>query len=258
MNAHVVERVELENNLRQALVNDEFELVYQPEINIASGMLIGVEALLRWRHPQRGLLMPAQFMAVAEESGLIVPIGDWVLRQACLQGAAWHQAGFPIVMAVNLSTAQFMHDHLVQSVDAALAASGLAPECLDLEFTESVIMSGNEKAITTVQALRDRGIQLTIDDFGTGFSSLSYLRRFPLSKLKIDRSFIDEITRKPAEAAIILAIIAVARSLKLRVIAEGVETEEQLRFLKQHGCDEYQGHYASIASSSPDFTRRHH
>ena len=257
MNAHVVERVELENNLRQALVNDEFELVYQPEINIASGMSIGVEALLRWRHPQRGLLMPAQFMAVAEESGLIVPIGDWVLRQACLQGAAWHAAGFPIVMAVNLSTAQFLHDHLVQSVDAALAASGLAPEFLDLEFTESVIMSGSEKAMSTVEALRERGIQLTIDDFGTGFSSLSYLRRFPLSKLKIDRSFIDEITRKPAEAAIILAIIAVARSLKLRVIAEGVETEEQLRFLKQHGCDEYQGHYASVASAAPDFTRRH-
>ena len=258
MNAHVVERVELENNLRQALVNNEFELVYQPEINIASGMSIGVEALLRWRHPQRGLLMPAQFFAVAEESGLIVPIGDWVLRQACLQGAAWHAAGFPIVMAVNLSTAQFLHDHLVQSVDAALAESGLGPEFLDLEFTESVIMSGNEKAVTTVQALRERGIQLTIDDFGTGFSSLSYLRRFPLSKLKIDRSFIDEITRKPADAAIILAIIAVARSLNLRVIAEGVETEEQLRFLQQHGCDEYQGHYASMASSSPDFTRRHH
>ena len=258
MNAHVIERVEMENNLRQALVNNEFELAYQPEINIASGMAIGVEALLRWRHPQRGLLMPNQFISVAEECGLIVPIGDWVLRQACMQAAAWHAAGFPVVMAVNMSTVQFTHDHVVQSVDAALAASGLAPEVLDLEITEDVIMSGNAKAVATVTALRERNIKLTIDDFGTGYSSLSYLRRFPLSKLKIDRSFVDEITRKPADAAIILAIIAVARSLNIRVIAEGVETAEQLNFLRQHGCDEYQGHYASQASAAPDLTRRHH
>ncbi len=258
MNAHVMERVEMENSLRQALANQEFELAYQPEINIASGLTIGVEALLRWRHPQRGLLLPAQFIGVAEECGLMVPIGDWVLRQACVQAAAWRDAGFPVVMAVNLSTVQFLHDHLVDSVDAALAASGLEPALLDLEITEDVIMSGNEKAAAAVVALRARGIQLTIDDFGTGFSSLSYLRRFSLTKLKIDRSFIDDITRKPADAAIILAIIAVARSLKLRVIAEGVETAEQLRFLQQHGCDEYQGNYASMAMASPDLTRRHH
>ena len=257
MNAHVIERVQMENKLRQALANGEFELAYQPEINIASGMAFGVEALLRWRHPERGLLLPGQFMDVAEETGLMVPIGDWVLREACRQAAAWRDAGVPVMMAVNLSTGQFMHDHVVQSVEAALAASGLAPEYLDLEIREEVIMSNNEKAIATVKALRERGISLTIDDFGTGFSSLSYLRRFPLSKLKIDRSFVDDITRKPADAAIILAIIAVARSLKLRVIAEGVETAEQLRFLQQHGCDEYQGYYASMAVAEPDLTSRH-
>ncbi len=257
MNAHVIERAQMEKALRQALANQEFELAYQPEINIASGMAIGVEALLRWRHPERGLLLPAEFMAVAEESGLMLPIGDWVLRKACRQAAVWRDAGVPVVMAVNLSTVQFMHDHLVESVDAALAASGLEPAYLDLEITEDVIMSNNEKAIATVKALRERGIGLTIDDFGTGFSSLSYLRRFPLSKLKIDRSFVDDITRQPADAAIILAIIAVARSLKLRVIAEGVETAEQLRFLQQHGCDAYQGYYASMAMPEPDLTRRH-
>jgi diguanylate cyclase (GGDEF)-like protein/PAS domain S-box-containing protein len=257
MHAHVIERVEMENNLRRALSNNEFELAYQPEIDIATGMTVGVEALLRWRHPERGLLLPAQFIAVAEECGMIVPMGDWVLRQACQQAAAWHQAGFPIVIAVNMSTVQFIHDHVVQSVDRALADSGLAPQFLELEITEDVIMSGNDKAVATVNALRERNIRLTIDDFGTGYSSLSSLRRFPLCKLKIDSSFVDEITRKPADAAIILAIIAVARSLNLRVIAEGVETAEQLSFLQRHGCDEYQGHYASAATAAPDFTRRH-
>jgi diguanylate cyclase (GGDEF)-like protein/PAS domain S-box-containing protein len=257
MNAHVIERVQMENKLREALANNEFELAYQPEVNIATGLTIGVEALIRWRHPQRGLLMPDQFIGVAEECGLMVPIGDWVLRQACIQARSWRDQGFPVVVAVNLSTDQFMHNNLVHSVDAALRESGLAPEYLDLEITEGVIMNGDARIIDTVNALRERGVQLTIDDFGTGYSSLSHLRRFPLSKLKIDRSFVDDITSKPADAAIIPAIIAVARSLKLRVIAEGVETAEQLRFLQQHGCDEYQGYYASMATADPDLTRRH-
>jgi diguanylate cyclase (GGDEF)-like protein/PAS domain S-box-containing protein len=256
MNAHVIERVEMENNLRRALDKGEFELAYQPEINIATRMTIGVEALLRWRHPQRGLLMPAAFLDVAEECGLMVPIGDWVLREACKRGAEWHAAGYPVVIAVNMSTVQFIHDHLIESVDAALAGSGLAPAFLELEIKEGVIMSGSDRAIATVDALRERGIGLTIDDFGTGYSSLSYLRRFALSKLKIDRSFVDEIVTRPDDAAIILAIIAVARSLRLGVIAEGVETAEQLQFLEQHGCDEYQGNYASSASATPDFTPR--
>jgi len=258
MNAHVIERVQLENAMRHALANREFELAYQPEVDMASGQTIGVEALLRWRHPERGLLLPHEFIDVAETSGLIVPIGEWVLREACTRGAEWRDAGYPVVVAVNLSSVQFLHEHLLRSVDNALAQSGLAPEFLDLEVTEGVIMGGNEKAIATVTALRERGVRLTIDDFGTGFSSLSYLRRFPLSKLKIDSSFIDEITTKPDDADMIAAIIAVARSLKLRVIAEGVETAEQLAFLRQHGCDEYQGNYAGGALAQPDLTTRHH
>ncbi len=257
MNAHVVERVQMENNLRHALANGEFELVYQPEINIATGVTIGVEALLRWRHPQRGLLLPDQFIALAEESGLMVPIGDWVLRQACVQARVWRDAGCPLVMAVNVSALQFMHPGLVHSVDAALAHSGLAPQFLDLEIAEGVIMSGDEGMMATVNALRERGVQLTIDDFGTGYSSLSTLRRFPLSRLKIDRSFVEDIARTPPDATMIPAIIALARSLKLRVIAEGVETAEQLRFLQQHGCDDYQGYYGSVATATPDLTRRH-
>ena len=257
MNAHVIERIQMENNLRQALVNEEFVLAYQPEINIDTGLTIGVEALIRWRHPTRGLLLPDQFIGVAEECGLMVAIGDWVLRQACMQARAWRDAGCPVVVAVNLSTLQFLHDGLVASVDAALDQSGLEPHFLDLEITEAVIMNGDPATIATVSALRERGVQLTIDDFGTGYSSLSTLRRFPLSKLKIDRSFIEDITRAPADATMIPAIIAVARSLKLRVIAEGVETAEQLSFLQQHGCDEYQGYYASAALPDPDLTRRH-
>lgn len=245
MNAHVVERVQMENMLRRALANGEFELEYQPEIDIRSGLTIGVEALIRWRHPERGLLLPHEFIQVAEECGLIVPIGEWVLREACRQAQVWREQGFPVVVGVNLSGAQFIHPNLVPVVDDALASSGLEPRFLDLEITESVIMNGDATTGATVQALRERGVQLTIDDFGTGYSSLSCLRRFPLSKLKIDRSFIEDITRDPEDAAIIPAIIAVARSLKLKVIAEGVENAEQLRYLQEQGCDEYQGRYAS-------------
>ncbi|WP_167236029.1 sensor domain-containing protein [Massilia genomosp. 1] len=256
MNAHVIERVQIENELRHALSNQEFFLEYQPEVNIASGLTIGVEALLRWRHPQRGLLMPHQFIPVAEECGLMVPIGEWVLRQACSQARAWRDEGCPVVVAVNLSGAQFLHGGLVHSVDEALRLSGLAPEFLDLEITESVIMRGDEATAATVAALRGRGVQLTIDDFGTGYSSLNFLRRYPLTKLKIDRSFVDEIPQDDTTATLIPAIIAVARSLKLRVIAEGVETAEQLMFLQQHGCDDYQGFYASMASTEPDLKPR--
>jgi EAL domain-containing protein (putative c-di-GMP-specific phosphodiesterase class I) len=177
-----------------------------------------------------------------------VPIGEWVLREACRQARVWRDQGFPVVVAVNLSGAQFIHPNLVRCIDDALGSSGLEPRFLDLEITESVIMHGDAITGTTVQALRERGVQLTIDDFGTGYSSLSCLRRFPLSKLKIDGSFIEDITRAPHDAAMIPAIIAVARSLKLKVIAEGVETAEQLRYLREQGCDEYQGRYASSAS----------
>ena len=257
MNAHVIERVQMENSLRHAIANQEFVLEYQPEVAIDSGLTIGVEALLRWRHPERGLLLPDQFLPVAEECGLIVPIGEWVLREACAQAQRWRAEGMPVLVGVNLSTVQFLHDNLVGCVDEALRSSGLPPQFLDLEITEGVIMNGDAATVATVDALHRRGVRLTIDDFGTGYSSLSFLRRFPLSKLKIDRSFVDDITSAPNDAAIIPAIIAVARSLKLRVIAEGVENEAQLRFLQQHGCDEYQGYYASMASPAPDLTRRH-
>ncbi|MDQ1829596.1 sensor domain-containing protein [Massilia scottii] len=272
MNAHVIERVQIENELRHALSNQEFLLEYLPEVNIASGQTIAVEALLRWRHPQRGLLMPHQFIAVAEECGLMVPIGEWVLRQACARARVWRDEGCPVVVAVNLSGGQFIDSGLVHSVEEALRLSGLAPEFLDLEFTESVIMRGDDATMATIATLRALGVQLTIDDFGTGYSSLSFLRRYPLTKLKIDSSFVKDIVdantdpapdaggpvNASANADLIPAIIAVARSLKLRVIAEGVETAEQLRFLRQHGCDDYQGYYASMASSDPDLKPRPH
>ncbi|WP_426192631.1 sensor domain-containing protein [Massilia sp. DWR3-1-1] len=257
MNAHVIERVDMENRLRQALAAHEFILEYQPEIDIASGRTTGVEALIRWRHPQRGVLHPEHFMPVAEASGLIVPIGEWVLREACRQGRVWRDHGFPVVVAVNLSRAQFVHAQLMGFVDAALAQSGLAAQYLDLEITEAVFMDPEPATIATIDALRRRGVQLTVDDFGTGYSSLSSLRRFPLSKLKIDRSFIDDLMRGPVERSVIPAIIAVARSLKLRVIAEGVEHETQLRYLAEQGCDAYQGFYASAASSTPDLSGPH-
>ncbi|WP_227496684.1 putative bifunctional diguanylate cyclase/phosphodiesterase [Massilia litorea] len=244
MNSRVLERVQVEQRLRRALDKGEFELEYQPEIDIGSGRTVGFEALIRWRDPERGLLMPSAFISAAEESGLIVPIGKWVLFEACQQARRWRDAGFTVAVAVNLSHVQFIHDDLLGDVDEALAASGLAPEFLDLEITEKTIMGGDAATLALVSTLRARGVQLTIDNFGTGFSSLSSLRRFPLSKLKIDRSFIDDIVSEPDGAAMIPAIIALARSLKLKVIAEGVETAEQLQYLRQHGCDEYQGFYA--------------
>ncbi|GAB3380521.1 putative bifunctional diguanylate cyclase/phosphodiesterase [Massilia agri] len=253
MNARVLERGVLEQRLRQALDRGEFLLEYQPELEVGSGRVIGVEALIRWRHPERGLLLPHDFLPVAEECGLIVPIGDWVLREACRQARAWRDEGHDVTVAVNLSDVQFLHGRLLDTVDEALAQSGLAPECLDLEITEGAIMRGDAGLDGIVEALRSRGVQLTIDRFGTGLSSLSSLRCYPLSKLKIDRSFVSDIEHDPVDAALIPAIIAVARSLRLRVIAEGVETAEQLRFLQQHGCDQYQGFYAAGASSRPDF-----
>jgi len=256
MNAHVLERAEMENRLRHAIELHEFVLEYQPEIEIASGRTVGVEALLRWRDPQRGLLQPEQFIPVAEASGLIVPIGEWVLQEACRQVKAWHQQGLPLVVAVNLSRAQFLSNRLVEFVDAALARSGLAPRFLDLEITEAIFMDPDPATLATIGALQARGVRLTVDDFGTGYSSLASLRRYPLSKIKIDRSFIEDLLRGAEGASVIPAIIAVARSLNVRVIAEGVEQESQLRYLERHGCDEYQGYLAGAASSTPDLTDR--
>ena len=218
MNAHVVARVQLETQLRAALANGEFVLDYQPEIDLASGRAVAAEALIRWRHPQRGVLLPAEFLEVAEECGLAVPIGNWVLHEACRQARTWRNGGLNMAVAVNLSASQFIDQRLIQTVDAALAGAGLPADCLELEVTEAVIMRGDAATGATIAALTGRGVHLTVDDFGTGYSSLSWLRRFPLSKLKIDRSFIDDIDSDPNGAGMIPAIIAVARSLKLKVL----------------------------------------
>ena len=254
MNAHVMARVQMENQLRVALAGGQFVLEYQPEIDLATGHAVAAEALIRWRHPQRGLLLPAEFLDVAEECGLSVPIGAWVLHEACRQAKAWRDGGLAMTVAVNLSAGQFVDQHLVDTVDDALASVSLPADCLELEVTEAVIMRGDAATSATIAALTERGVRLAIDDFGTGYSSLSWLQRFPLSKLKIDRSFIDDIDSDPNEAGMIPAIIAVARSLKLTVLAEGVETDAQLRFLQAHGCDEYQGYLAAPPTRAPNFT----
>jgi EAL domain-containing protein (putative c-di-GMP-specific phosphodiesterase class I) len=247
----------LENSLRNALRSHEFILEYQPQIHIASNQLIGAEALIRWQHPALGRMMPARFIRVAEECGLIVPIGDWALRQACLQARAWQDQGLELVIAVNLSVAQFHQKNLLRSVTEALQEARLAPRYLQLEVTESIMMDEAKGAIDMLRALRDLGIRLAIDDFGTGFSSLSYLKRIPIDKLKIDQSFVRDITLDPEDAGIINAIIVMAKSLNLTVIAEGVETLEQFHFLEAHGCDEYQGFLASKVLSVNEFSARY-
>jgi diguanylate cyclase (GGDEF)-like protein/PAS domain S-box-containing protein len=253
MNTHVMERVQMENQLRSALAGGEFVLEYQPEIDVPSGRAVAAEALLRWRHPQRGLLLPGEFLEVAEGCGLAIPIGSWVLHEACRQAQVWRDAGLAMPVSVNLSPSQFIDQHLPETVDDALATAGLPAECLELEVTEAVIMRGDAATSTNSAALTGRGVHLTVDDFGTGYSSLSWLQRFPLSKLKIDRSFIEDIDSDPNETGMIPAIIAVARSLNVKVLAEGVETDAQLRFLAEHGCDGYQGFLAAPPTRAPNF-----
>jgi diguanylate cyclase (GGDEF)-like protein/PAS domain S-box-containing protein len=247
MNARVIERISFENGLRHALNNDEFVLEYQPEVDIASGGMVGAEALIRWRHPELGLLPPQRFIAVAEACGLMVPIGNWVLHRACHQARRWLDAGQPMMVAVNLSTGQFMQKNLVQSVQEALNAAGLPPHLLELEITESTLMKGGGNALEMLARLRQMGLKLTIDDFGTGYSRLGHLRNYPVQKLKIDQSFMADVTGDPDGGATVATIIAMARRLKITVIAEGVETADQLQFLRSEGCDAYQGFFASSA-----------
>lgn len=246
MNARAMELLELERDLRYALENKEFILHYQPAVDLKNSEIIGAEALLRWVHPTKGLIPPYQFIELAEETGLILDIGEWVLRTACAQNKAWQKAGLPeIVISVNLSSHQFRHKNLVQSVAHALKSTKLDPRHLELELTESSIMGNTELYLRAMEDLKALGIALSIDDFGTGYSSLSYLKRFPVSKLKIDRSFIKDLPKDEDDGAIVLAIIALAQQLKLSVTAEGVETEEQLHFFKEHECQEIQGYYFS-------------
>ncbi len=246
MNAAILERIALENDLRQALEREEFVLHYQPQVNISTGRVVGMEALVRWQHPDRGLIPPMEFIPVAEETGLILPLGEWVLRTACVQNKAWQEAGLPSMrVAVNLSARQFQSRELVNTVTQILEETGLDPNCLQLEITEGVAMQDTEFTATVLDDLKVIGVQIVIDDFGTGHSSLSYLARFPVDALKIDRSFVGGLPMDQSAAAITTAIITLAHSLNLSVIAEGVETEDQLAFLKERNCDEFQGYLFS-------------
>jgi len=242
MNVAVVERLALETDLRRGLEREEFVLHYQPQVSIGTGEIVGMEALVRWQHPERGLVPPAEFLLVAEETGLIGPLDEWVLRTACAQNAAWQRAGHtPMPVAVNVSACQFQGGDLLDTVTQVLEETGMNPQYLQFEITEGAAMRDADSTITTLNQLRQMGIRIAIDDFGIGHSSLSYLSRFPIDVLKIDRSFVDDLSTDPNDAAIASTIIAMAKTLSLKVIAEGVETEDQLAFLKEQGCDEMQG-----------------
>jgi EAL domain-containing protein (putative c-di-GMP-specific phosphodiesterase class I) len=248
MTARARERLELENALRHALGRGEFELYYQPQVALASGRVVGLEALIRWRHPRFGTVQPDRFIGLAEETGLIVPIGGWVLRTACQQNRAWQDSGYgPLRIAVNLSARQFAEPGLRESIGATLDATHLHPDCLEIEVTESLMMADVEATLRTMHELKKMGLRLSIDDFGTGYSSLSYLKRFPVDVLKIDRSFVHDLPAGADDAAMVDAIISLARGLHMRVIAEGVETRGQLEYLRSQGCDEVQGHLYSRA-----------
>jgi diguanylate cyclase (GGDEF)-like protein/PAS domain S-box-containing protein len=254
MNEEAMERVRIESALRCALERNQFVLHYQPQVNLESGQVVGMEALIRWQHPELGVVAPHRFVSVAEETGLIVPIGAWVMRTACAQNKAWQDAGLGhLRVAVNLSARQFGAPDLLADIAAVLAQTGLAPDRLEIELTESLFMSDVTVAVDTLHGMKRLGVNLSIDDFGTGYSSLSYLSRFPIDVLKIDRSFVSDITRDASDAAIVASIIALAHNLKLDVIAEGVETAEQLAYLRRHHCDEMQGYYFSRPLAAPEF-----
>ena len=246
MNAQAVERLTLENSLRLALVRKELFLVYQPQIEIATGRITGLEALLRWQHPELGLVPPDKFIRIAENSGLIIPIGEWVLRTACAQARRWQDEGLPALpVAVNVSAVQFRQEDFCELIRSVLREVRLAPQYLELELTESLLLSSADVTLSVLQELKAMGLTLAIDDFGTGYSSLSYLKQFPVGKLKIDRSFVRDVAVSPDDAAITTAIISMAKSLNLKVIAEGVEDEAQMSFLRARQCDEIQGYYFS-------------
>jgi EAL domain-containing protein (putative c-di-GMP-specific phosphodiesterase class I) len=256
MNVEAVEHLVILNGLRRALERKELVLHYQPQISLTSGAVIGVEALIRWQHPELGLVPPARFIAIAEDSGLIVPIGEWVIHEACRQAMAWQQAGLPpLLMAVNLSAVQFRRGNVEQTVTHALQASGLDASLLELELTESILIQNVEQVLAAVKRLKLLGVKLSIDDFGTGYSSLSYLKRFDIDKLKIDRSFIRDLATDPDDAAIVRAIIQMAHSLNLTVIAEGVETLDMLQRLRDFQCDEAQGYHFARPMPADEFAR---
>jgi diguanylate cyclase (GGDEF)-like protein/PAS domain S-box-containing protein len=256
MNVRAVERQSIEESLRRALERREFSLHYQPKVNLRTGVITGAEALLRWTHPTQGPISPARFIPIAEDSGLILPIGNWVLREACQQARAWLDAGLPMgTIAANVSAMEFRKEGFLEGVFEILTETGLEPSALELEITEGVLMKRVGSTESILRTLRARGVQLAVDDFGTGYSSLSYLRKFPVDALKIDQSFVRQISTVPDETAIVAAVIGIGRSLKLRVVAEGVETPEQLTFLRAHHCDEAQGYYFSRPVPPEQFAR---
>jgi diguanylate cyclase (GGDEF)-like protein len=246
INAKALKRLTLESSLRRALERSEFEVYYQPQIDINTMQVVGMEALVRWQHPELGLLPPAEFVPVAEDTGLLVLINEWVLQIACDQCSTWQENGLgPLSVAVNLSAHQFQQKSLPEAVARILRETGLSSQHLELELTESSIMKNTESAVKTLGELKEMGVSIAIDDFGTGYSSLGYLKRLPIDKLKIDRVFVRDVTTDPNDAALVMAIIALAHNLRLKVLAEGVETEEQLRFLHLLRCDEWQGYLYS-------------
>ena len=256
MNVRAVERQSIEESLRRALEQREFALHYQPKINLKTGAITGAEALIRWTSPTRGPVSPAQFIPVAEDCGLILPIGNWALREACQQARAWADAGLPATtMAVNVSAVEFRDETFLQGVFAILSETGMDPRSLELELTESVLMTRAESTASILQALREKGVKVAVDDFGTGYSSLSYLTKFPVDALKIDQSFVRQIDKSGDDTTIVTAVIAMARSLRLRVIAEGVETLKELEFLRARQCDEAQGYYFSRPLPAQHFAK---
>jgi len=256
MKTRAMDRLSIESRLRIAVRERQFTLVYQPQISLVTGKTVGVEALVRWNDPERGVVLPAEFIPIAEESRLIVPLGEWVLRTACLQTKEWWDRGAgPVRIAVNLSARQFQQHDLAEMVRSALAEARLPPSCLELEITETTAMQNAEVTVETLHALRALGVGISIDDFGMGYSSLNYLRRFPLTAVKIDRAFVTDLPHNDGDAAIVSAVIGMARSLRLRVVAEGVETAEQFSFLRDHDCDEGQGYYFGHPVSAEEMTR---
>jgi EAL domain-containing protein (putative c-di-GMP-specific phosphodiesterase class I) len=254
LNSSATRRQSLENDLRRAVRNREFDLHYQPIVNLSTGVITGGEALIRWHHPVRGLMPPGQFIPIAEESGLVVSIGEWVLDAACRQGKAWRDAGLrPLALAINISAVELRASGFADRVRNILDATGFDPRCLELELTETFLMQDSKSTVEVLRTLKEMGVLLALDDFGTGYSSLSYMRRFPIDILKVDRSFIRDLTTDANDASVVSAIINMGRSLHMSVTAEGVETQQQLAFLEGQDCPEAQGFYFSHPVVAQEF-----
>jgi EAL domain-containing protein (putative c-di-GMP-specific phosphodiesterase class I) len=248
--------VRRENDLRRALDRHELDVFYQPQVGVGDGRIVGMEALARWRHPTRGMVPPSDFIPLAEETGLIALLGEWVLRTACLQLRDWMQSGLPQMrLAVNVSVRQVLQKDFAATVEKVLTETGVPADLLELEITESTLMEHAQHTLQALHRLRELGVRLSIDDFGTGYSSLSYLKRFPVDIIKIDRSFVRDVPHDADDAAIVTGIIALAHSLRLQVVAEGVETDAQMQFLTKHGCDILQGYFLSPPVPAGEFAR---